>query len=112
MTARIDWHGAEVKRLVERAGDDALRDTVEFVLEEANRTVPIEEGTLQRSGGTDVGGGEATVFYDTPYAARLHENPQYRFQHGRRGKWLQLTLNEQARRIGDFLRDRVGGAFR
>jgi len=29
------------------------------------------------------------VSYDTPYAARLHEHPEYNFQNGRQGKYLE-----------------------
>jgi hypothetical protein len=111
MTIRVDWFGGRVEQRVNAAGREALRDAGEFLLEESNRTVPIEEGTLQRSGYVDVDDTQATVSYDTAYAVRLHENPQYRFQHGRRGKWLQLTVNEQARRVGDFLRRRMERAF-
>lgn len=111
MAVRVVWHGDRVNRKVEQVGADAIADAAEFLLEEANRSVPIEEGTLQRSGFADAEGLAATVSYDTPYAARLHENPQYSFQHGRRGKWLQLTWDEQAARVRTFLVDRMKGAF-
>jgi hypothetical protein len=111
---RVDWYGDRIVGLVHDHAAEVLGDAGEFLLEEANQTVPIEEGNLARSGSVDVDRGElaATVSYDTPYAVRLHENPQYHFQHGRRGKWLQLTLPEQRARIERFLRDRMEGAFR
>lgn len=112
MTVRLDWYGAAILRTIEDAGTSALRDASEFVLEESNRTVPIEEGTLERSGSTDVDGHEASIFYDTPYAVRLHENPQYHFQHGRRGKWLSLTLGEQRDRLQRFFGERMKAAFK
>lgn len=112
MGVRVEWRGDAVKDALARVGSDTVADVGEFVLEEANRTVPIEEGTLERSGFVDVDGLEATVSYDTSYAARLHENPQYHFQHGRRGKWLQLTLGEQQQRAERFIADRLRGAFR
>jgi hypothetical protein len=33
-----------------------------------------------------------TVGYHTPYAARLHEHPEYKFQKGRKAKYLQDPL--------------------
>ncbi|MCK2024061.1 hypothetical protein KZC52_14070 [Microbacterium sp. kSW2-24] len=55
--------------------------------------VPLDQGTLMGSGAvsTPLGGEgiEAQVTYDTPYAARLHEHPEYNFQDGRKGKYLE-----------------------
>lgn len=107
--ATVNWHGREVKRRYRDAVNDVVADAGEYLLEEANRTVPIEEGTLARSGSVDAGDAEATVSYDTPYAARQHEETSYRHASGRRAKWLQLTFQEQARRIESFLADRLRG---
>lgn len=114
MTVRIDWRGAEIDEATRRAAAAALFDAGAHLAEESNRTVPFEEGTLQRSSTltTDAEGLLVALAYDTPYAVRLHENPQYNFQHGRRGKWLQLTLQEQAARIEGWLRDRLAEVFR
>lgn len=111
MTIKLDWHGADVKRHLDQEAERALGDAAEFLLEEANRTVPFEEGPLAGSGATDVDGSSATISYDTPYAARLHEHPEYHFQHGRRGRWLELTLSEQLHRVRDFLADRLERVF-
>lgn len=114
MTAsgRVVWHGREVKGRIADALAGTLADGAGFILEEANRTVPIEEGTLSRSGNTDTAGLEASVYYDTPYAARQHEEVTWNHAPGRRAKWLQLTFAEQARRLDRFIRDRVAKAFR
>lgn len=54
--------------------------------------VPLDIGTLMGSGtvdpATDPEEGAAVV-YDTPYAARLHEHPEFNFQNGRKGKYLE-----------------------
>ncbi|MCI2959549.1 hypothetical protein MN032_17835 [Agromyces atrinae] len=53
---------------------------------------PLDVGTLVGSGtvevATDAEQGSQVV-YDTPYAARLHEHPEYRFQQGRQGKYVE-----------------------
>ena len=54
--------------------------------------VPLEIGTLQASGTVERAASPdegAAVVYDTPYAARLHEHPEYNFQGGRKGKYLE-----------------------
>ncbi|MDD3920949.1 MAG: hypothetical protein PHO41_07260 [Eubacteriales bacterium] len=37
---------------------------------------------------------EMYISYNTPYAVRLHEHPNYKFQDGRIGKWLETALDE------------------
>lgn len=80
----------------------------EIILAKANETVPFSEGILAGSGFVDADDDLATINYDTPYAIMLHENPQFSFQHGRRGKWLSLTLGE----VGDQVRDVMVAAVR
>lgn len=111
-SVRVDWRGGQITAAVARHATGVLGDAAEFVLEESNRTVPIEESVLESSGSTDAAGDEAAIYYDTPYAVRLHENPQYNFQHGRRGKWLSLTMGEQRDRVQRYLAERMAEAFR
>lgn len=74
--------------------------------------VPHDEGTLQNSGTVEEINGEVVVGYHTKYAARLHEHPEYRFQKGRKGKYLEdpIKRNERAlnvkfaKGIGDDLK--------
>lgn len=80
----------------------ALTDAAEHLLEEANRTAPIEEGTLVGSGAVHVDDRAlvAAVSYDTPYAVRQHEDTRLRHNRGRRAKWLEHTFREQAHQVG------------
>ena len=92
-----------------RDAADALTDAAEFLLEQANRTVPIEEGTLKGSGSVHVDRSAlvAAVGYDTPYAVRQHEDTRLRHASGRRAKWLEHTFREQSTRINAFLARRM-----
>lgn len=90
---------AAVQRAVKLARDGALGDASEYVLETANRTAPIEESTLIRSGATDVDDGKAAVSYDTVYAVIQHERMDFRHDPGRRPKWLEQTVTEERRAI-------------
>lgn len=110
----VKWEGQKISSMVRNELVRTVDDTAEFVLGEANRTVPHREGILQASGDTDVDSANmrATIFYDTPYARRLHEHPEYRFNKGRRGKWLELTLIENIDRIRKFSVDRLSRFFK
>lgn len=66
-------------------------DIANEILRLSQLEVPHDEGTLQDSGTVDQlpGSDDAVVGYNTIYAARLHEHPEYRFQKGRKGKYLE-----------------------
>ena len=79
-----------VKFALEEAGGDLLKESVKIVphdigtLENSGKVSPVEKvGTDQMS---------ISVGFNTPYAARMHEHPEYRFQKGRRGKYLETPL--------------------
>lgn len=53
----------------------------------------------------------AAVFYNTPYAVRLHEHEEYNFQEGRRGKWLENALFREASTVKRIIADSLRGAL-
>lgn len=115
MTIRVNWQGAIVSHVIRAAAMQGLLDAGEHILDEANKLVPHDEGTLMRSGTVSHNEGklQVNVSYDTPYAARLHEHPEYRFQKGRQGKWLERTLQVRKEAvqlyIGNKIRSAAGG---
>ena len=98
---------------MQRGKRAALKDAAEFLLEQANRTVPLEEDTLERSGkATVVSDESAAVSYDTPYARRQHEDLTLNHAPGRRAKWLQRTLTEETARLNEIIANRLREANR
>lgn len=82
----------------QEAGDELLR------LSQAE--VPHDVGTLQNSGHTEEDGDDILVGYGgaaAPYAARLHEHPEYRFQKGRKGKFLEDPLIKNLKVLRDHI---------
>lgn len=71
--------------------------------------VPHDEGTLQNSGTVEVlNNGDVVLGYHTPYAARLHEHPEYRFQKGRKGKYISDPLEKNQAPLGLALQKGFG----
>lgn len=101
----------EVLRRIQKAASAALGDAAEHLLEQANRTVPIEEGTLERSAQVTTEAGRAVVSWDTPYAVRQHEDTRLRHDQGRRAKWAERTFAEESARVGDFIAERMRKAL-
>jgi len=108
------WNGRFVSQRVRAAAVEGLRDAAEHLLEYANRTVPIEEGTLMRSGQADVNPEtlEASVSYGTVYAVPQHENLHYKHDPGRRAKWLELSLNEREEPIKQYIARKIQESLR
>jgi hypothetical protein len=67
----------------------ALNMIADEVLRLSSFEVPHDTGLLQNSGHVEDHGDEVIVGYNKVYAARLHEHPEYRFQKGRKGKYLE-----------------------
>lgn len=108
----IRWFGDRIKRETDLAVDRALDDAAEFLLEDANRTIPHLTGFMAGTGATsDLGEHRRAVFYDTPYAVRQHEDTRLRHAPGRRARWLALTFQENGDKVRDFLASRIKGGL-
>ena len=89
-----------VEKAVAEASDRAALLAGEHVLTESRRLVPIEEGTLERSGQVDTerqgSASVAAISYNTPYAVRQHEEMDFRHDEGRQAKYLEQPLEGEA----------------
>lgn len=99
----------EVRRILWRAAEEAVRRVGEDLLGEAQRLAPVEEGTLRGSGELEVentaalsprAGSEivATVSFNTVYAARQHEETEWNHPKGGQAKYLEAPLHDRAGR--------------
>ncbi|MDN5687009.1 MAG: minor capsid protein [Brachybacterium sp.] len=103
--------GTNPGKTVEGAAQRGLALAAEYVLQQANQAVPIEEGTLQRSGraSVDDDGLRAAVSYDTPYAVAVHEDLTARHDEGRTAKWLEQAMNDSADQVGQIIAQAIRG---
>lgn len=102
---------AKAKALLEKVAGLQARATQAVgyeVLRLSSREVPHNIGTLQNSGHIHPNGDETIVGYNTVYAARLHEHPEYHFQKGRKGKYLEDPIKNNI----DVLREVMGNIFK
>ncbi|MFA9432889.1 MULTISPECIES: minor capsid protein [unclassified Egicoccus] len=107
----LNWRGAAIKAAGERGAERGLALAAEHLLEEANRHVPIEEGTLMRSGTTQVDGLEAAVSYDTPYAIVQHERLDYTHASGRTAKYLERPAMSERDVIAKLIQREIAAAL-
>lgn len=93
------WHG--------------ILDVANEVLRLSQFEVPHDTGRLQNSGHVEPRYMQhAMVGYNTVYAARLHENPQYRFNKGRKGKYLEDPIKNNLDVFKLYYTDKLKEALR
>lgn len=94
--ARMRWQGHRLWTARGRsAASDGLRRALEHTLGESKKRVPLDEGTLERSGTVNVAGLEGAISYDTVYAVRQHEELTWRHLPGRTAKYLEIPMNSE-----------------
>lgn len=94
---------------VELGGKEGVRNAVEHVLTEANKTVPHDEGTLERSGEASTDGTTGAVSYNTPYAVKQHEDMSLRHDGKGQAKWLENTMTGEAHTVGEIIAAAIRG---
>lgn len=112
--AHVEWHGEEVERILEDAAVTGLELATEYLLEISRVVVPLEEGTLERSGVASVDAGSLTgaVSYDTVYAVRQHEELTWRHAPGRQAKYLEGPAEAEADTLQGIIAAQIRRASR
>lgn len=100
---RLDVAGEQVRAAAEKG----VALAAEHLLTESRRLVPIEEGTLERSGAATAEGLVAAVSYDTPYAVRQHEELGYRHDEGRQAKYLEEPMAAEADTVAGIVAEQI-----
>ena len=111
--ARFQWTGAPLVGAVRQAAARGLLLGAEHVLQVSRTQVPIDEATLERSGTASVDSSSLTaaISYDTPYAVRQHEEMTYRHAAGRKAKYLEDPMREEADQVGEIIATQIRRAL-
>jgi len=100
LPSNSELHAAAVRGLVKAS---------EHLLQVSNTLVPIEEGTLERSGvaSVDEDSLKAAVSYDTVYAVNQHESMDFRHDNGRCAKYLEVALTSETKTIEEIIANEI-----
>ncbi len=106
---RVDLRIDEAIDRMRAGAAKGLALAAEHILTVSNEHVPLEYGDLQGSGVTSLDEAElaASVSYDTPYAARQHEELAWRHDPGRTAKFLENAVNSEASTAGKIIADTI-----
>jgi hypothetical protein len=95
---------------VQKAVAKAIDQVANEILRLSSFEVPHDTGMLQSSGHVEIQTDKsAIVGYNKVYAARLHEHPEYRFQKGRKGKYLEDPIKHNYKHFLSFIQDGITG---
>jgi hypothetical protein len=89
-----------------------IRDVASEILRLSTFEVPHDKGLLQASGHVEDLDDESIVGYNKVYAARLHEHPEYRFQKGRKGKYLEDPIKNNLHVFIQYFKDAMSGGLK
>ena len=90
----------------------AIHTVASEILRLSQYEVPHDAGELQNSGSISDEKDESIVGYNKVYAARLHEHPEYQFQKGRKGKYLEDPIKMNLSVFLNYFKDTLGELFR
>jgi hypothetical protein len=90
-----------------------VNDIADEILRLSMFEVAHDTGRLQASGHVEPESDKSVIVgYNTVYAARLHEHPEYRFQKGRKGKYLEDPIKNNLSVFIKYMAGAVGGVFK
>lgn len=79
----------------------------EVILGESQKLVPVDTGTLKRSGTTQSSKKDhsVTISYNTPYARKQHEDNTLNHPRGGQAKYLERPFNEKSGEAETYIAD-------
>lgn len=113
MASDINTNGLHdgIRRLIQAIKDATLKGATDIsneILRLGTFEVPHDQGLLQASGHVEPEGDDQVIVgYNKVYAARLHEHPEYRFQKGRKGKYLEDPIKNNLKTFNTFMQDAI-----
>jgi|SRR6476469_6065202 len=106
---------AQAEQAIRAAMVQGVHEACDDLLSVSRDEIPYDQGDLSNSGLAAVEatatGANGAVGYDTPYAARQHEDPTLRHQDGRKARFLGDPLRENADRYLDHIASTINNAL-
>ncbi|MEU8886741.1 hypothetical protein [Streptomyces sp. NPDC048442] len=94
--SRMSWQGNRLwTSRGRRLASEGVERALEHTLGEAKKIIPLDEGTLERSGRVDVEGLNGAISFDTVYAVVQHERLDFKHLPGRTAKYLEIPMNSE-----------------
>lgn len=106
-STRVNSNFAAATAAAREAAEQGIDEACEHLLGAARALVPIEEGTLERSGAASREELVGAVSFDTPYAVRQHEDMTLQHDAGRQAKYLEQPTTTEAGALRELIAARI-----
>lgn len=100
---RVEWRPERALLMVDRLTIEAEELAGRTLLEAADQRVPYRTGALSQSGTLKRGEGEIAVGYTVDYARFLHAHPEWNYEGGRSGTWLDDAIAQEGSALGEIM---------
>lgn len=106
----LTWNGDALTRAVAEASKQGVRLAAEHLRTTAVQQTPLETGALRNSAQVTTEGTAAAVSYNTPYAAKQHEELGYSHKDGK-AKYLESATVSERSKMLDIIGQQIKGAL-
>lgn len=106
----LQWNGDAITAAVKAAEQRGSRLAGEHLRTTAVQQTPLETGTLRNSAQVTSDGTRTAVSYNTPYAAKQHEELGYRHKDGK-AKYLESATVSERSKMLDIIGAQIKGAL-
>lgn len=100
----------DAARRIIAAAEGGVIAAAEVVKQDAINRAPAETGELRNSANTDADGLEATIYFDTPYAVKQHEELGYHHEIGE-AKYLENAVTANREVVARVISQAIRGAL-
>lgn len=110
MSVNVEWNGDIVQAMLQANAAEALNHGAELLRGYSLPLAPIDRGPLRASAQVTPATRDnltAHVSYDTPYAARQHEELDYHHEDGQ-AKFLEGPLESHRKDLTEAIANRLG----
>lgn len=102
---RVVWNPQKAERRVSELTKLANERAAERVRLEADKRVPYATGELAASAHVETSEHVVAVEYTARHGRYVHAHPEWNFQGGRSGRWLEEAIEASADPVGEVYAD-------
>lgn len=106
----LSWNGDRIIQAVDGASKSGVRLAAEHLRQVSVQRTPLETGALRNSAKVTTEGKRAAVSYNTPYAAKQHEELGYSHKDGQ-AKYLEVSTISEKQAMAQIIAQQIRGAL-
>jgi hypothetical protein len=107
----LDIGLSDFEKQLEENIEEAGRKAAQLIFDKSQDLVPVDDGTLKRSGEIKMEGDKFVVRYTADYAIYVHERVEMNFENGQ-AKFLEDSLRIELENVEDIIDEALEDAIK